>query len=343
MSSEDSLKSRIVDDVRFVRGNIEIAESDGFSWIDVYKPTRTEMDALAKSYNFHILNVEDSLTKNQFAKIDRYEDYVFVILLFPVAEKEIIKSTRSKSRQLSVFVGKNYLVTIHQGDFKPLTKLFELCKRSDGDARKKIMGKSAGYLFHGIIDVLIDELLHMTLKVIGNLDDIEKPVFDESVSVAREIARLRREITVLKHSVNSLKRVIPEFGSRDAPRYSANEIDDDLARYYADVNDHIAKVAETLDEAKEKAEIFKDIDFMLGNDRSNKILEFLTVVFTLFIPTLFLGTIYGMNIGIPGTVQSGTWTFWGPHTTLIIVGLMSLASVLAMLGYFRRMGWFTAG
>jgi magnesium transporter len=147
----------------------------------------------------------------------------------------------------------------------------------------------------------------------------------------------------LKHSVNSLKRVIPEFGSRDAPRYSANEIDDDLARYYADVNDHIAKVAETLDEAKEKAEIFKDIDFMLGNDRSNKILEFLTVVFTLFIPTLFLGTIYGMNIGIPGTVQSGTWTFWGPHTTLIIVGLMSLASVLAMLGYFRRMGWFTAG
>jgi magnesium transporter len=342
MPLTDSVGPRISADGS-VRENLETVEFDGFSWIDACKPTRAEMEILARRYNFHMLNIEDSLTKNQLTKIDRYESHVFVVLLLPAYGKEAAKGNATKFSQLSVFVGRNYLVTVHQGDLKPLTEMFELCKGSDRNARRKIMGRSAAYLFHGIIDALVDELLHMTRKVIGNLDDIEDSVFDESRSAAREIATLRREIMILRHTVNPLKRVILEFGSRDAPRFSEGEIDADLARYYADVNDHVAKVAETLDEAKETAEIFKDSNFMLSTERSNKVLQILTVVFTLFIPAMSLASIYGVNVQVPGTLQSGAWTFWGPYTSLAVIVLISISSVLAMLWYFRAKGWLTAG
>lgn len=341
MPSKDSGGSRVSAD-GFVRESLEMVEFDGFSWIDACKPTRAEIEILARRYNFHMLNIEDSLTKNQLAKIDRYESHVFVVLPFPIYGKEA-KSNATKFSQLSVFVGRNYLVTVHQGDLKPLTEMFELCRRSDKDTRRKIMGRSAAYLFHGIVDVLVDELLHMTRKVVGNLDDIEDSVFDESRSAAREIATLRREIMMLRHTVNPLKRVILEFGSRDAPRFSESEVDADLARYYADVNDHVAKVAETLDEARETIEIFKDSNFMLSTERSNKVLQILTIVFTLFIPTMSLASIYGMNVQVPGTLQSGAWTFWGPYTSLAVVVLISIGSVLMMLWYFRTKGWLTAG
>jgi magnesium transporter len=342
MPSKDSVGSAIADG-GFVRENMKTVEFDGFSWIDACKPTRAEMEILARKYDFHMLNIEDSVTKNQLAKIDRYESHVFVVLLLPSYGKEAAKNNASKFSQLSIFVGKDYLVTVHQGDLKPLTEMFELCKGSDKETRRKIMGRSAAYLFHGIVDALVDELLHMTRKVVGNLDDIEDSVFDESRSAAREIATLRREIMMLKHAVNPLKRVILEFGSRDAPRFSESEIDADLARYYADVNDHVAKVAETLDEAKETVEIFKDSNFMLSTERSNKVLQILTIVFTLFIPAMSLASIYGMNVQVPGTLQSGTWAFWGPYTSLVIVVLVSTGSVLMMLWYFRTKGWLTAG
>ena len=41
------------------------------------------------------------------------------------------------------------------------------------------MGTSSGYLLHSIIDLLVDDLLHILLKLKGNLDDIEDVVFDD--------------------------------------------------------------------------------------------------------------------------------------------------------------------
>lgn len=43
------------------------------------------------------------------------------------------------------------------------------------------MGKTSGYLVHTIIDVLVDDLFHLMMKIIGNLDDIEDAVFDDKV------------------------------------------------------------------------------------------------------------------------------------------------------------------
>ena len=96
-----------------------------------------------------------------------------------------------------MFAGHDYLVTIQQGDLKPLSEAFQLCK-VDQNYRELFMGNSSGYLLHRIIDMLGDDLIHMLMKIEGNLDDIEDAVFDEKTAVAREISVLRREITTLR-------------------------------------------------------------------------------------------------------------------------------------------------
>ena len=76
--------------------------------------------------------------------------------------------------------------------------------------KNRLMGKSTAYLLHEIIDVLVDDLLHTSRRIDGNLDDIEDSVFDENKSAARKISLLRREITTLKRLVNPLKRIVLE-------------------------------------------------------------------------------------------------------------------------------------
>jgi len=312
-------------------GKFNIIENNGFYWIDIQNPTRSDIDILGNQYSFHELNLEDCLSKNQIPKIERYGNYIFMILQFPTIEKE-----RSIPRftQLSVFAGSNYLVTIHQGDLKPLVEMFQLCKENETH-RQTVMGKSAGYLLHSIIDAMVDDLLHLLKRIIGNLDDIEDLVFDETISVPREIALLRRNITTLKRIVGSLRRIVAEFAAKDIHRFS----EEDLTPYYADIKDHIDKVFEALDEAKETIEIYKDTDFMLSSEKSNKILAVLTIIFTLSIPMSIVGSLYGTNVNLPGGVQTGSWTFLGPYTTFIVLIMVSIVPTLLMVYYFKRLGW----
>ncbi|HEU4604846.1 MAG TPA: magnesium transporter CorA family protein [Nitrososphaera sp.] len=312
-------------------GNLKFLRNNGFTWIDASRPSPGDMRELGSRFSFHELNLDDSLSKIQIPKIDRYKDHLFIILHFPTIAKE---TSVPRSGQLCIFMGTGYLVTVHQGDLKPLVDMFELCAKSDAE-RQDLMGRSSGYLFHSIVDALVDNLIVTIRKVIGNFDDIEDEVFNEKISVAKEISHLRRQITSLRRMAIPLKRTVLELSTRDMQRFS----EEDLTLYFDDVRDHIDKAIEELEESKEVVEIYKDTDFMHGVDKSNKILAVLTIIFTLSIPATLIGSFYGMNVSLPGGVETGLWTFLGEFTTFIMMLAAAAAGALGMTLYFRRLGW----
>src|SRR5919198_1938285 len=306
-----------------VQGKLETITNNGLTWIDIQKPTRDNIQMIAQKYSFHELNLEDCLSKTSIPKMDRYKDHIFIILHFPSVEKKE-KSTAARFSQLSIFAGMNFVVTVHQGNLKALQEMFYLCKQNEKQ-REMQMGKSSGYLLHSIIDVLVDDLLHILMKVVGNLDDIEDVVFDEKRSDAKQISLLRREITTLRRIVIPLRRTVLEM-TKDIQKFS----EEDLTPYFADVEDHIEKILETLEESKETVEIYKDTDFMLNTEKSNKILAVLTILFTLSIPATTISTFYGMNVDLPGSLGHPA-RFLGPYTTMILVIAASIVSALLMV------------
>lgn len=310
---------------------LESITNKSLTWVDIQKPTREKMSILEQLYPFHELNIEDCLSKIQIPKVDRYEDHIFVILHFPTIDKE---KSIPRTTQLAIFAGFDYLVTVQQGELKPLTEMFQICKVNEKQ-RDSFMGTSSGYLLHSIIDLLVDDLLHILMKLEGNLDDIEDVVFDEKVAVAKEISLLRREITTLRRVVVPLKRIILDL-SKDIQKFS----EEDLTLYFDDVKDHIDKVIEVLEESKETIEIFKDTDFMLSTEKSNKILAVLTILFTLSIPATVVAAIYGMNVNLPGGIETGPATFFGPFTSFTLLVIAAILPAVIMIWYFKRQGWF---
>jgi magnesium transporter len=314
---------------------IETIEGKRFSWIDLENPDRTDVEELAKKHHFNALNIEDCMTKFELPKLDSYNDHFFVILQFPPISPKV---GIAKNSQLSIFLGKDFLVTVHQGDLKPLVDLVDLCKtNSDPQRKERLLGKSSGVLLHEIIDLLVDDLLHTSRRIIANLDDMEDGVFDETKSVARSIALLRREINKLRRIANPLKRFVLEI-AKNIKRFS--DEGEDLELFFDDVIDHIDKVIETLEESRETMEIYKDTDFVLSTEKTNKVLAVLTIIFTLAIPSTVIGTFYGMNVNLPGGVSS-TWMVLGPYTAFIIIILASAIPVVLMFTYFRKLGWIS--
>lgn len=305
---------------------LQEVRNGGFVWIDVSVPTRADMNELGRRFNFHELNLADCLSKIQIPKIDRYSDHIFLILHFAMAEHESIP----KSSQLAAFMGTGYLVTVHQGDLKPLAEIFEQCNQSE-KSRQELMGKSAGYLFHSIVDALTDDLLNVVRKVVGNIDDIEDVVFDEEANAAREISYVRRQITSLRRIAIPLRRTLTEVTTKDIQRFS----EEDLTYYFDDVKDHIDKAIDTIEQSKETVEIYKDTDYMHSMEKSNKILAVLTIVFTLSIPASVISSFYGMNVTLP-LLDSG---ILGGYANFAIIVSSSGIIALGMLLYFHRIKW----
>ena len=319
-----------------IKNKIENIQGKKFNWIDLQNPDRDEIEKLSEQYNFNALNIEDCMTRFELPKLDSYDDHFFVILHFPPLSQ---KMGNSRNSQLSIFVGKDFIVTIHQGDLKPLVELVETCKTNlDQQRKEKILEKSSGELLHEIIDMLVDDLLHTSRKIIANLDEIEDRVFDETKPVARNIALLRREINRLRRIVNPLKKFVLEI-AKNINRFS-HAGEEGLSLYFDDVIDHIDKVIETLEESRETMEIYKDTDFVLSTEKTNKVLGLLTIIFTLAIPSTVIGTFYGMNVNLPGGIERNI-DFLGPYTMFIIVILASAIPAMMMFAYFKKLGWIS--
>ena len=320
-----------------VEKKIENIQGNEFAWIDLQNPDREDVEKLAAKYNFNELNIEDCMTKFELPKLDSYDDHFFVILHFPPLAQKI---GISKNSQLSIFIGKDFLVTVHQGDLKPLVELVNTCKSDlDQEMKSRLLGESSGDLLHEIIDALVDDLLHTSRKIIANLDEMEDNVFDESKPVARSIALLRREINRLRRISVPLKKFVLEI-AKNVKRFSDNS-DDELSLYFDDVIDHIDRVIETLEESRETMEIYKDTDFVLSNEKTNKVLAVLTMIFTLAIPSTVIGTFYGMNVNLPGGIGDNVMIV-GPFTTFIVIILASVIPAIIMFAYFKKLGWINS-
>jgi magnesium transporter len=297
----------------------------GLTWLNLEKPTRREIEYLAEGYGFHPLDLDDCLSRIQRPKIDEYENYLFIVFHFPLFRKEAGVTVAS---QLSIFIGDDYLITLHDGVLKPLVKLFADCQTSE-EARQANM-KSSGYLLYRITDMLVDYCLPITGKIMQNLERVEDEIFDTRRvgRVVRELSLLRRDILSNRRVIWSMRAVINSLESK-TERYTT----EDLVVFWGDVSDHVDKIWDTLDECKEIIEGLHAAQDSLSSNHTSETMRLLTVATTIMMPLTLVASIYGMNIALPKMGNESSFVSF-----IIIISIM-LVAIVVMLLFFRSRRW----
>jgi magnesium transporter len=261
------------------------------TWYDMEKPTEVESQYLADNYPFHPLDLDDVLSKRQRPKIDEYKDYLFFVFHFPAynkAEKLLMPS------QLSVFIGPNYLITLHAGTLKPLTKLFRECE-IDEESRKEYLSHGPGYLLYRIVDRLVDYCQPIVNKILDNMDNIEDEIFTRRrTGTVREISVARRDIITFRRAIWPMRAVIAGLEPK-LKRFA----DSDMNVYFGDLIDHADKLWDSLDECKEVIEGLSATFDSMSHNNYNAGIRTLTIFATITLPLLLVATVYGMNIPLP--------------------------------------------
>ncbi len=303
--------------------NLESLTWGDLTWVNIEGPTERETEYLTKNYPFHPLDLDDCLSRIQRPKIDEYKDYLFLVLHFPLFKKETRVTTSS---QVSVFIGENYLITLHKGELKPLVKLFRECQ-IDEESRGEHFGQGSGYLLYRIIDRLVDYCLPILTRIDDNIEKVDEDIFSEEMPRAiKEISILRRDVISFRRIIWPMRAVIGSLESR-IRRFTKM----DLAVYFGDMVDHVDKIWDVLDECKEIIEGLNDTHDSLATNRTNEVIRMLTIIATILLPITVVASIFGMNIPL-GPLGNSDYSF-------LYVFLICLVIISGMLYFFRRQRW----
>lgn len=287
-------------------------------WVNIVHPTKEELSALAKKYRFHTLDMEDCLEHTERPKIDEYGKYLFIILQFPVYNKN---HHRFDTEQLNFFIGENYLITIHQGRLKALNDIFERCFHSP-KSRKKLFGEkeSAGYLLYEIISLLFDQIFKTTDKIQQSIRKVEHEIF-ESKRAKDELFN----IMVLKKNVITLRKILlPQRAVVAALEHKQKRfLPEDLVIYFDDVVDQIESLWNILETQKEIVESLEDTNESLLSHNINSTMRTLTVFSAIMLPLTFITGLFGMNVRLPfdGALEdiAHFWAIMGIITVVILL------------------------
>lgn len=304
---------------------VETIQSSGLRWVNIERPAALERAWLEENFEFHALDLEDVLSRNQRPKIDEYPDYLFIVLHFPVYDRSV---GRLNAGELDIFVGPDFLVTIPNQPLQPVEYLFERCSAKE-ERRDELFSRGSGYLLYRIVDDGFDYCFPMLRKIGNKLDAAEEDIFGEGRSdgVVRDISNIKQEIINFRKVIRPQRPVLRDLEGVKQ-RFLAPDLD--LEIYFDDIVDAHERIWDLLENYKEVVEALEDTNEALISHRVNDILRVLTAISVVVLPLTLVASIWGMNVAVPGEGDSEDF--------FIILGVM-VVILVSMLGYFRRRGW----
>jgi magnesium transporter len=300
----------------------DVIGAAGIRWIQIESPRTADREWLEANFEFHPLDYEDVYSRNNRSKLDQYDDYVFIVLQFPMFEKE---TGRLLTAELDLFMGPDYLITLPSLPLPPLSAMFERYREKE-DLRETTFSKGTGYLLYKIVDACVDASFPMLRKMEMKLDRIEDDIFEgRSSEVVRDISEAKQEIINFRRIVRPQRAVL-----RDLERTKQRYLEEELEIYFDDISDAAERIWDTLENHKEVIEALESTNESVLSHRLNDSFRILTAVSVVLLPLTLIASIFGMNVPVPG--EDEEFAFLG---ILLMMGLM----LVLLVAYFRRRGW----
>lgn len=296
----------------------------GQVWIDMIQPDVAEATYLRERFSFDAPTLEDVLSKLERPKLDVYAEagYLFAVLRFPVLDRD---QRIAGSSEVDLFVGRDYLIMLHEGDLRPLRRMFAAAG-SDEHARAQLMGRGPGYLLYRIIDALVRHCFPMLFRVEDQLARLEDRAFGRGGrALVRDLALARRDLIALRAILAPNLPVVRELAAREHAFLKL-----DGAVYFGDVVDGSEKLCDVLDEQQALAASLSATLDSLAAQRNGELLRILVVVAVVLLPLMLAVSVYQLIAGAPFAQHPLTFI-------LLIVAMLGAAG--GLVAYFRYKDW----
>lgn len=305
-------------------------------WIDLDDPSPEEEDLVFRKFlPIHPLTLED-LSRPRRApdqpphlpKVEEFPDYLFVIAnpLRPPPEKGIESlgaGAATSTVQLSAIVTGDLLITHHYQVLPAITDAKQFLHR-----HAEQCGRGPDFLFHLVLDHLVDDFAPEIDRIVDRLDEIEETELrSPSNTLMSELIHLKRRVIALRKTLILMREVLARLTRGEFRLIEAREI-----VYYRNVFDHLVRYTEFIEGAREMISDLMQLHMAAVSNKLNGIMKVLAMVSTVILPMSLIASIYGMNFD---NIPELHWRYG----YFLSLGAMLLVALIAIAIFWRRR-WF---
>lgn len=295
-----------------------LADKHCILWLDVLDPTPQDIELLRKEFGFHPLAIEDATSAHMRPKLDEYEGFYFLVFYTLALEKVGLLQLK----ELDMFVGDNYLVTVHKEEIGEIDEA-----RSRWEANQQGVGRGSGALLYNLLDSIVDDYFTVSDAVAERLSALEERAIQDTGRQTME------DVFALKKQLLAVRRVLgPERDALNAlMRQDLTLLDRKTIIYLRDVYDHLARIIDTVDLHSDLLTSLLDVHLSAVSNGLNQVVKVLTSWTIILMALALVAGIYGMNFH---NMPELSWEYGYGYA----LGLMAAIGV-ALYAYLKHKGW----
>lgn len=326
------------------------AAPDDVWWLDLTDPTPEEEERVFGTFfPVHTLTRKDITRQRQtedrgshLPKVEEFPDYLFVVANplppglaerlrrggkpAPRADAGVAEADRRRAPrpQLSAVMNHRVLVTHHYQPLACVTEAWRHLERHTDSVRR-----GPDFLFHHVLDAMVDEYAPVVERVAGRLDDLETRMFNNPTPrLLARLLRLKRVVSGLRKTLILEREVLARLIRGEFALVDEREV-----AYYRNVYDHLVRYTELIESAREMVSDLMETHLSAMSNRLNQVMKVLTMISTVVLPMTLVAGVYGMNF--EENVWPGFRSAWGFPAAVGTMAALGLGSV----AYFRWRKW----
>ncbi len=292
------------------------------TWIDLESPTRDEIAVLTEEFELHPVISSELLEASERAKVDLYENAVYLILHFPMRNRS---SGHIEETEIDFVLLKDTLITTHYELIDPLHDFARLFEVNSFLSSSKA-SQHSGFLFFTQIRELYKHTLFLVEAVTHDIREIEKRIFagEESTMVAH-ISTTNRELIDIKQSLRAHKETLKSFSETCQKIYGT-----DFSYYISMIEGEYSRIEQTLAENREMLHDLRRTNDSLLSVKTNSTIRWLTAINVALLPLGLISWIFAMH--------SPYLELNEPKQLFTVLGSMVVIGIISLL-YFRNRKW----
>jgi magnesium transporter len=299
-----------------------LGSGKGTLWVDIDMRNQEDVALLSDVFHFHPLAIEDSLNPQSRVKIEEYSGFLILIVRTIAFLDQTDDPYDIETVNLTCFLGKNFLVTVHGGQTSPVDATRDLLMR-----KPELAEAGPARLMHAVVDEAVNAYFPILDQLDTFVDGLEERVFGSFDQTAlREIFSVKRLVLTLRRHLAPERDVFSVLTNRPSSLLAV-----DTQIYFRDIFDHILRINDALETYRELLSNTLDSYLTQVSNRLGTVTKALSVVATVSLPFVVVSGMWGMNFDKIPLSHTGHG-FW----TMLVVQL-GLGALLLIFLRWRKL------
>lgn len=296
----------------------------GLSWIDLDSPTQEEVRKVSEEYHLNPLVAHELATPTPRAKVDLYDDYIYLVLHFPRARRT--ETNERPDLEIDFVIGKKFIISVRHGHSESLHvfgKLFDVNATLD----KGRVGPHAGFIFTKMLRSLYEALHHELAATGESLGEIERRIFrGEEREMVKSLSRTSRDLLQFKRSLALHHEVLESFKIAGCKLFG-----NDFTFQLRALIDDYYRIESAVESNREFLSELRATNNSLLSTKQSEIMKTLTILAFIALPAMTVLSLFQID-SVSRPIVGNRFDFW-------ILVLLLIAIALSLYSWFKHKQW----